>query len=98
LDEILSQTSCNPLLVLEVSMRGSAIDVRFDSTHLLLDLSDGESVRIPLNWLPVLEAATTEERERFAISMDRQQLFWPEIDEDVNVTALLSFVSNTARR
>ncbi|MFM0356520.1 DUF2442 domain-containing protein [Paraburkholderia nemoris] len=53
-------------------MRGSAIDVRFDSTHLLLDLSGDELVRIPLNWLPVLEAATTEERERFAISMDRQ--------------------------
>lgn len=79
-------------------MRGSAIDVRFDSTHLLLDLSERESVRIPLNWLPALEAATSQERECFAISMDRQQLFWPEIGEDVNVTALLSFMSNTARR
>ncbi|MFM0416000.1 DUF2442 domain-containing protein [Paraburkholderia aromaticivorans] len=79
-------------------MRGSAIDVRFDSTHLLLDLSEDELVRIPLNWLPVLEAATTEERECFAISMDRQQLFWPEIGEDVSVTALLAFISNTARR
>jgi hypothetical protein len=79
-------------------MHGSAIDVRFDSTHLLLDLSEGELVRIPLNCLPVLEAATTEQRERFAISMDRQQLFLPEIGEDVSVTALLSFISNTARR
>ena len=79
-------------------MHGSAIDVGFDSTHLLLNLSEGELVRIPLHWLPVLEAATTEERKRFAISMDRQQLFWPEIGEDVSVTALLSFMSNTARR
>lgn len=79
-------------------MRGAAVDVRFDSTHLLLDLSDGQAVRFPLNWFPVLETATPAEREHFAISMDRQQLFWPEIDEDVNVTALLAFLSNTARR
>ncbi|KFX64416.1 MULTISPECIES: DUF2442 domain-containing protein [Paraburkholderia] len=79
-------------------MRGLAIDVRFEGRHLLLDLSEGRPVRIPLNWLPVLKAATQEERERFAISMDRQQLFWPEIDEDVNVAALLAFMSNTARR
>ncbi|WP_367872596.1 DUF2442 domain-containing protein [Trinickia violacea] len=35
--------------------------------------------------------ATAAEREHFAISMDRQQLFWPEIDEDVNVLALLAY-------
>jgi hypothetical protein len=52
----------------------------------------------PLNWFPVLETASQAEREHFAISMDRQQLFWPEIAEDVNVTALLAFLSDTARR
>jgi hypothetical protein len=79
-------------------MRGATVDVRFDSTHLLLDLSDGRAVRFPLNWFPVLETASPAEREHFAISMDRQQLFWPEIDEDVNVTTLLAFLSDTARR
>ncbi|MBB5443127.1 MULTISPECIES: DUF2442 domain-containing protein [unclassified Paraburkholderia] len=79
-------------------MRGTAVDVRFDSTHLLLDLSDGRAVRFPLNWFPVLEAATPTEREHIAISMDRQQLLWPEIDEDVCVSALLAFLSDTARR
>jgi hypothetical protein len=34
----------------------------------------------------------------FAISMDRQQLYWPEIDEDVNVPALLSFEPESAGR
>ncbi|MGF6937070.1 hypothetical protein OKW41_006232 [Paraburkholderia sp. UCT70] len=79
-------------------MRGAAVDVRFDSTHLLLDLSDGRAVRFPLNWFPVLEIATPAEREQFAISMDRQQLLWPQIDEDVNVSALLALLSDTARR
>jgi hypothetical protein len=30
--------------------------------------------------------------------MDRQQLYWPEIDEDVNVPALLSFEPESAGR
>ncbi|EUC20347.1 DUF2442 domain-containing protein [Paraburkholderia hospita] len=79
-------------------MEGAAVDVHFDGAHLFLDLSDGEAVSFPLGWFPVLQAATAAEREHFAISMDRQQLYWPEIDEDVNVPALLSFQPESAGR
>ncbi|AUT76781.1 DUF2442 domain-containing protein [Paraburkholderia hospita] len=79
-------------------MEGAAVGVHFDSAHLFLDLSDGQAVSFPLDWFPVLQAATAAEREHFAISTDRQQLFWPEIDEDVNVPALLSFQSERAGR
>jgi hypothetical protein len=85
------------LPVQEVDMRGAVVDLRFDNTHVLLTLSDGQSVRFPLNWFPVLKAATATEREHFAISLDQQQLFWPEIDEDLNVATLLSFLSCTTR-
>lgn len=78
-------------------MEGAAVDVHFDKVHLFLDLSDGRAVQFPLNWFPVLEAATTAEREHFAISMDRQQLFWPELDEDMSVTALLLSLPDTQR-
>jgi hypothetical protein len=86
------------LLAQEVTMRGVVVDVRFDNTHLFLNLSDGQAVRFPLNWFPLLKVATTTEREHLAISLDRQRLFWPEIDEDLNVAALLSFLSSTVRR
>ncbi|KAE8757181.1 DUF2442 domain-containing protein [Paraburkholderia madseniana] len=76
-------------------MHGVVVDLRFDNTHLFLNLSDGQAVRFPLNWFPVLKVATATEREHFAISLDRQQLFWPEIDEDVNVPALLSYRPET---
>ncbi|WP_338048488.1 DUF2442 domain-containing protein [Paraburkholderia terrae] len=46
-----------------------------------------------MDWFPVLQAATAAEREHFAISMDRQEVVWPEIDEDINVPALLAFQS-----
>jgi hypothetical protein len=86
------------LLIQETTMEGAAVGVYFDSAHLFLDLSDGQAVQFPLDGFPVLQAATTAEREHFAISMDRQQLFWPEIDEDVNVPALLSYRPETVRQ
>ncbi|MPW23946.1 DUF2442 domain-containing protein [Paraburkholderia sp. CNPSo 3157] len=61
-------------------------------------MSNGQAVSFPLGWFPVLQAATAAEREHFAISMDRHQLLWPEIDEDINVPALLSFQSEHAAR
>jgi Protein of unknown function (DUF2442) len=72
-----------------------AVSVRFDSSHLFLDLSDGRAVQFPLDWFPILQVATSAERGRFAVSMDRQQLYWPEIDEDINVPALLSHQPET---
>jgi hypothetical protein len=74
------------------------VSVHFDSRHLFLDLSDGRAVLFPLDWFPNLQAATSAQRGHFAISIDRQQLFWPEIDEDINVPALLSHQSGTAHQ
>ena len=77
-------------------MEEAAVDVRFDSVHLFLDLSDGRAITFPLDWFPVLQAATAAERRHFAISVDQQLVFWPEIDEEVNVPALRSFGRHAA--
>lgn len=78
-------------------MQGAAVDVHFDSRSLFIDLLDGRAIEFPLDWFPILEAATVADREHFAISLDRQQMFWPELDEDINVTALLLPLPDTAR-
>jgi hypothetical protein len=79
------------ILIEEETMERTAVDVHFDSVHLFLDMSEGPAVQFPLDWFPVLQAATAAEREHFAISLDHEQIVWPEIDEDVNVPALLSY-------
>jgi hypothetical protein len=78
-------------------MHAAAVDVRFDNAHLFLDLADGRAVEMPLDWFPLLQAATDVERTHFAISLDREQLFWPELDEDMNVTALLEWLPEGLR-
>lgn len=78
-------------------MRAAAVNVRFDDAHLFLDLADGRAVEMPLDWFPLLRAATDAERTHFAISLVREQLFWPELDEDMNVTALLEWLPENLR-
>jgi hypothetical protein len=69
--------------------------VHFDSRHLFLDLSDGRAVQFSLERFPALQAATSTERERFAISMDRRQLLWPEINEEIEVSTLFALRPQT---
>ncbi|CAL8473610.1 DUF2442 domain-containing protein [Caballeronia sp. S22] len=76
--------------VKETSMNATAVDVRFDRAHLFLELTDGRAVDFPLEWFPILQAASDVERARFAVSLDREQLYWPELDEDINVNALMA--------
>ncbi len=56
-------------------MERTAVDVHFDSVNLFLDMSEGPAVQFPLDWFPVLQAASTAEREHFAISLDHAQIF-----------------------
>jgi hypothetical protein len=74
-----------------------AVSVHFDRRHLFLDLSDGRAVLFRLDRFPILQAATSAERGRFAISMDRKQLLWPEIGEEIEVSALFSHERKAAR-
>jgi hypothetical protein len=78
-------------------MDSGAVSVHFDSGHLFLDLSDGQAVEFPLGWFPVLQAATEAERGHFAISLDRQQLYWPELDEEMDISALLRSLPDRTR-
>lgn len=71
-------------------MSCGVVSVHFDSRHLFLDLSDGRAVQFSLDRFPILQSATSAERGHFAISMDRQQLFWPEIDQDIDIPSLFS--------
>jgi Protein of unknown function (DUF2442) len=82
--------------VQEMAMGCGVISVHFDSRHLFLDLSGGRAVLFPLKRFPILQAATSAEREHFAISMDRKRLLWPEIDEEIEVSALFSHQPETA--
>jgi hypothetical protein len=72
-------------LVAEV--RAQSLVVTPDS--LIVDLSDGRSITVPLAWYPRLVHGTPEERRNWRWIGDREGIQWPDLDEDISVENLL---------
>jgi len=63
---------------------------RFDDKHIHVELTDGRVVSVPLRWIPTLDNAAPEEREKYELSRDRTMLIWdPEkcaINDELRIT------------
>jgi|SRR5688572_5135942 hypothetical protein len=57
---------------------------------LVIDLSDGRSISVPLTWFPRLVHATPEERTSWRLVGRGEGIHWPELDEDISVEGLLA--------
>ena len=66
-----------------------ATDVHFTEDAILVSLSDGREVSIPLEWFPRLRDATLEQRNKWRFIARGIGMHWDEIDEDIAVTTLL---------
>ena len=64
-------------LVAEV--RAQNLVVTEDS--LVVDLSDGRSITVPLAWFPRLQHGSSEERNNWRWISDREGIHWPNLDE-----------------
>ena len=66
-----------------------AIKVNFDDRNMIVDLTDGRALSIPLNWFPRLLNATPEERADYRFIGRGYGIHWPQVDEDISVQGLL---------
>jgi hypothetical protein len=74
-------------LVLKIDTRVEAVYFMRDS--LIVDLIDGRTISVPLNWYPKLLKATPQERANWEICGGGYGIHWPEIDEDLSTEGLL---------
>jgi hypothetical protein len=72
-------------LVAEV--RAQSLVVTEDS--LIVDLSDGRSITVPLAWYPRLVHSSPEERNKWRWIGDKEGIHWPDLDEDISVENLI---------
>jgi hypothetical protein len=72
------------------STRPRAVAVTIDEDTLSVDLSDGRSIAVPLAWYPRLTHAEPAERANWRLIGDGEGIHWPDLDEDVPVSALLA--------
>ena len=66
-----------------------AKDVRLSGDTLSLDLADGRTVSMPLDWYPRLLHATEEERGNWRLLGQGMGIHWPDLDEDISVEGIL---------
>ena len=67
-----------------------AQDVRVAENTLSVDLSDGRTISVPLEWFPRLVYATPKERSNWRLIGRGDGIHWEDIDEDVSVEGLLA--------
>jgi hypothetical protein len=50
--------------------------VRFDDVNMHLELTDGRVLSVPLSWIPTLDQAPAEEREKYELNPSCTVLIW----------------------
>jgi hypothetical protein len=68
---------------------GRIRDVHVDDRRLSVDLEDGRTISVPLEWSPRLATATPEQRANWRIIAGGHGIHWPDVDEDLSVEGLL---------
>ena len=63
--------------------------VQFTASELVVRLTDGRTICVPLTWFPRLLAASEAQRGLWELLGNGEGIHWPEVDEDLSVDDLL---------
>ncbi|MBS0461977.1 MAG: DUF2442 domain-containing protein [Proteobacteria bacterium] len=66
-----------------------ATAVRCTDAELVVTISDGRVLSVPLAWFPRLARASAAQLGRFELLGGGDGIHWPELDEDVSIRGLL---------
>jgi hypothetical protein len=66
-----------------------AVAVQCTEDALVVSLSDGRVLSVPLVWFPRLAHATPEQRSDFELLGEGEGVYWPAVDEDVSVAGFI---------
>jgi len=76
-------------LVVEAdSIRARAVSVTDDC--LIVELTDGRSLSVPLAWYPRLQHGTPGERSNWRLIGHGDGVHWPDLDEDISIAGLVA--------
>lgn len=67
-----------------------ANQVTITNEKLIVDLTDGRSLRVPLAWYPRLIYASLEERQNWQLLGDGYAIEWIDLDEHIGIEGLLA--------
>jgi len=68
----------------------TANEVTVTDDTLVVHLTDGRTVSVPLAWYPRLLHGTTAERANWRLIGGGEGVHWPDLDEDISVAGILA--------
>nr|MBN1228831.1 DUF2442 domain-containing protein [Anaerolineae bacterium] len=74
--------------MVEIAVDTRPVEAYVTDTHLVVSLADGRVISTPLDWYPLLEKASPEQRDDIELMLDG--LHWPALDEDLSVAGMLA--------
>jgi len=69
---------------------GLAQNVAVTKDALVVDLTDGRTLTVPLAWYPRLAYGTPAQRSKWRLIGRGVGIHWPDLDEDISVEGLLA--------
>ncbi len=80
----------NGMSISKVKLDPLATDVNFDYNFLIVTLSDGREIKVPLEWYPKLRNADKDQLKSWRLIGNGIGIHWEEIDEDLSVEGFLA--------
>ncbi len=75
----------------ELELReATAQSVSVTDDALVVDLTDGRTISVPLAWFPRLAHGKPSERAKWRLIGNGEGIHWPDLDEDISVENLLA--------
>jgi len=68
----------------------AAKGVMVGEDNLVVKLSDGRTITVPVAWFPRLLHGTPSERSNWRLIGSGEGIHWPDLDEDISVASLLA--------
>ncbi len=75
---------------ISITTHPRAIAVKTSRLFIHILLQDGRKLSVPLHWFPKLSHTTPEKRNNAQIICNGTGIHWPDVDEDISVTKLIT--------
>lgn len=64
--------------------------IRIAHERLIVELTDGREISVPLSWYPRLAHDRPEERAHWQLIGPGHGIHWPDLDEDLSIEGILA--------
>ena len=78
------------MTTLTLETEPAALNVTIRREKLIVELVDGRTITVPLDWYPRLVHASRKERQNWKLLGDGDLIEWPDLDEHIGVGGLIA--------